>query len=81
MSLSSTIDFIIAIMIAENLFLVGDAKQVIFDFQGGPVKNFQRFMKTRVTKFLTINRRSSQQILDYSKQHFLEKTQLLFKLI
>ena len=68
-------------MIAENLFLVGDAKQVIFDFQGGPVKNFQRFMKTRVTKFLTINRRSSQQILDDSKQHFLEKTPDKYELL
>ena len=65
----------IATMIAKNLFLVGDAKQAIFGFQGGSVKNFQKFMKTCETKFLTTNRRSSQQILDYSKQHFLGKTQ------
>ena len=65
----------IATMVAENLFLVGDAKQAIFGFQGGSVKNFQKFMKTCETKFLSTNRRSSQQILDYSKQHFLKGTQ------
>ena len=30
-------------MISENLFLVGDAKQAIFGFQGGSIKNFQKF--------------------------------------
>jgi DNA helicase II / ATP-dependent DNA helicase PcrA len=64
----------IATMVSENLFLVGDAKQAIFGFQGGSVKNFQKFMKTCETKMLSINRRSSQQILDYSKEHFLKGT-------
>ena len=64
----------IATMVAKNLFLVGDAKQAIFGFQGGSVKNFQKFMKTCEMKMLTTNRRSSQQILDYSKQHFLNGT-------
>ena len=32
-------------MVAENLFLVGDAKQAIFGFQGGSIKNFQTFTK------------------------------------
>ena len=64
----------IATMVSENLFLVGDAKQAIFGFQGGSVKNFQKFMKTCETKMLSMNRRSSQQILDYSKQHFLKGT-------
>ena len=64
----------IATMVAENLFLVGDAKQAIFGFQGGSVKNFQKFMKTCEKKMLSTNRRSSQQILDYSKQHFLNGT-------
>ena len=64
----------IATMVSENLFLVGDAKQAIFGFQGGSVKNFKKFMKTCETKFLSTNRRSSQQILDYSKQHFLNGT-------
>jgi DNA helicase-2/ATP-dependent DNA helicase PcrA len=65
----------IATMVAENLFLVGDAKQAIFGFQGGSVKNFKKFMKSCEKKMLSINRRSSQQILDYSKKHFLENTQ------
>ncbi len=64
----------IATMVSENLFLVGDAKQAIFGFQGGSVKNFKKFTKTCETKMLSINRRSSQQILDYSKQHFLKGT-------
>jgi len=49
----------IATMVAENLFLVGDAKQAIFGFQGGSVKNFQKFMKTCELKMLSTNRRSS----------------------
>ena len=64
----------IATMVAENLFLVGDAKQAIFGFQGGSVKNFQKFMKTCEPKMLSMNRRSSQQILDYAKQYFLNGT-------
>ena len=60
--------------VARNLFLVGDAKQAIFGFQGGSVKNFQKFMGTCETKLLSTNRRSSQQILDYSKEYFLERT-------
>ncbi len=64
----------IATMVAENLFLVGDAKQAIFGFQGGSVKNFQKFIKTCDRKMLSTNRRSSQQILDYSKEHFLKGT-------
>ena len=65
----------IATMVAENLFLVGDAKQAIFGFQGGSVKNFKKFMASCEKKMLSLNRRSSQQILDYSKKHFLENTQ------
>ena len=64
----------IATMVAEHLFLVGDAKQAIFGFQGGSVENFQKFTETCKVKMLSINRRSSQQILDYSKQYFLNKT-------
>ncbi len=60
--------------VAKSLFLVGDAKQAIFGFQGGSVKNFQKFMKTCEPKLLSTNRRSSQQILNYSKKYFLERT-------
>ncbi|CAE6492555.1 UvrD-helicase domain-containing protein [Candidatus Nitrosotenuis uzonensis] len=64
----------IAQMVGENLFLVGDAKQAIFGFQGGSVKNFHMFMKMCEPKLLSLNRRSSQEILDYSKSYFLGKT-------
>ena len=65
----------ITVMVAENLFLVGDSKQAIFGFQGGSVKNLNRFMQICDLKLLSMNRRSSQQILDYSKNYFLERTQ------
>ena len=61
-------------MVSENLFLVGDAKQAIFGFQGGSIKNFQTFTKTCKPLFLSENRRSTQQILDYSKKYFLDRT-------
>ncbi|SMH71321.1 putative ATP-dependent DNA helicase [Candidatus Nitrosotalea okcheonensis] len=65
----------IAEMVGNNIFLVGDAKQAIFGFQGGSIKNFQRFKEICQPKILSTNRRSSQQILDYSKKFFLDRTQ------
>lgn len=65
----------IAQMVGNNIFLVGDAKQAIFGFQGGSIKNFQKFKEICDQKFLSLNRRSCQQILDYSKNHFLGRTQ------
>ena len=62
-------------MISKNLFLVGDAKQAIFGFQGGSIKNFLRFEKQMKKLMLSTNRRSTQQILDYSKYYFLERTE------
>ena len=64
----------IAKRVAKNLFLVGDAKQAIFGFQGGSVKNFEKFKEVYETKLLSKNWRSSQQILNYAKKYFLEKT-------
>jgi DNA helicase II / ATP-dependent DNA helicase PcrA len=61
-------------MVGENKFLVGDAKQAIFGFQGGSVKNFERFEQTCQPMLLSMNRRSTQQILDYSKANFLGRT-------
>jgi len=61
-------------MIGETLFLVGDAKQAIFGFQGGSVKNFLAFAQKCEKKLLTLNMRSTQQILDYSKANFLLRT-------
>ena len=60
--------------VAKKLFLVGDAKQAIFGFQGGSVKNFEKFKNTCEKKILPGNWRSTQQILDYSKEYFLNKT-------
>ena len=62
-------------MISENLFLVGDAKQAIFGFQGGSIKNFQKFEQSCKPMLLSTNRRSTQQILGYSKKYFLERTE------
>ena len=61
-------------MVAKNLFLVGDAKQAIFGFQGGSIKNFQTFTKICKPLLLSENRRSTQEILDYSKKYFLDRT-------
>ncbi len=60
--------------VGKTLFLVGDSKQAIFGFQGGSIKNFEKFMTTCKPFLLGKNRRSCQQVLDYSKTHFLSKT-------
>src|SRR3989338_1257977 len=64
----------IAEMVGKTIFLVGDSKQAIFGFQGGSIKNFKKFMDICPPKLLSTNRRSSQQILDYSKEHFLKRS-------
>ena len=64
----------IAQMVGKTLFLVGDSKQAIFGFQGGSTKNFTKFLKICEPKFLSLNQRSTQQILDFSKTHFLGNT-------
>jgi len=61
--------------ITKNLFLVGDPKQAIFGFGGGSIKNFEKFAQSCKKLVLAKNRRSTQQILDYSKQYFLDKTE------
>ena len=61
-------------MVRERLFLVGDSKQAIFGFQGGSTENFQEFAKTCKPMLLSANKRSTQEILDYSKNYFLSCT-------
>ena len=61
-------------MVSETIFLVGDVKQAIFGFQGGSTKNFEKFQKNCNSLMLSTNRRSTQEILDYSKQVFLNGT-------
>ena len=53
---------------------MGDAKQAIFGFQGGSIKNFEEFTKTCKPMLLATNMRSTQEILDYSKNYFLAGT-------
>ena len=62
-------------MVSKNLFLVGDSKQAIFGFQGGSIKNFQKFAKKCKPMLLSTNRRSTQEILDYSKTYFITHTE------
>lgn len=66
----------IAVLSGEELFLVGDKKQAIFGFQGGSLKNFKNFesMKGMKKETKTLNYRSLQPVLDYSKKHFLMHT-------
>ena len=67
-------------IVGKRLFLVGDAKQAIFGFQGGSIKNFQDFTKKNQPRacerlFLSENWRSTSEILKYSKNYFLNSTQ------
>ena len=62
-------------IISETIFLVGDVKQAIFGFQGGSTKNFEKFQKNCNSLMLSTNRRSTQEILDYSKHIFLNRTE------
>jgi DNA helicase-2/ATP-dependent DNA helicase PcrA len=61
-------------IVGKRLFVVGDAKQAIFGFQGGSIKNFQDFTQTCKRLFLSENWRSTNEILDYSKNYFLSST-------
>jgi len=61
----------VKMIVGKRLFLVGDAKQAIFGFQGGSIKNFQDFTQTCKRLLLSKNWRSTNEILDYSKNYFL----------
>ncbi|MBU2477436.1 ATP-dependent helicase, partial [Candidatus Micrarchaeota archaeon] len=65
----------IALGSAKTFFAVGDKKQAIFGFQGGSIGNFKLFTEKKPLKQnLTLNRRSTQQILDFSAEYFKSKT-------
>ncbi|MGC8581817.1 MAG: UvrD-helicase domain-containing protein [Thermoplasmata archaeon] len=66
----------IAILSGDILFLVGDRKQAIFGFQGGSVKNFDKFRERAMVSTLSTNYRSTENILKYSKTHFLSNTKI-----
>ncbi|MFA5333999.1 MAG: ATP-dependent helicase [Candidatus Nanoarchaeia archaeon] len=63
----------IALRSCENFVAVGDKKQAIFGFQGGSISNFEKF-GTAKNFVLSSNFRSSQEILDYAKYSFIDKT-------
>ena len=64
----------IALQSADQFFAVGDKKQAIFGFQGGSINNFKLFENSK-QEVLSQNYRSTDQILDYSKEFFVSKTQ------
>jgi len=64
----------IAKLSGDILFLVGDRKQAIFGFQGGSVKNFDKFRDTALISTLSTNYRSTENILQYSKTYFISNT-------
>jgi DNA helicase-2/ATP-dependent DNA helicase PcrA len=53
----------------KNFFVVGDKKQAIFGFQGGSILNFEKFAKAKPF-VLSMNYRSTNEILDYAKNYF-----------
>ena len=64
----SIIDRLIAIIPGLRVFLVGDPRQNIFEFNGGSYRNLHEFLsrhQSHVTKHLTITYRCPQTIADY----------------
>ena len=64
----SIIDRLIAAIPGLRVFLVGDPRQNIFEFNGGSYRNLREFLSrhsTHVTKHLTITYRCPQSIADY----------------
>lgn len=63
----------IALRSAKKFIAVGDKKQAIFGFQGGSIINFELF-KYSSHFVLSENFRSTNQILNYSKEYFISRT-------
>jgi len=65
----------IALECGDTFFAVGDKKQAIFGFQGGSIENFKQFKERAPKEFnLIVNRRSTQQILDFASLDFNNKS-------
>ena len=62
--------------VAQNIILVGDKKQAIFGFQGGSTKHVERFRGRCKSMELLENWRSTSEILDYAKQHYLRGVEI-----
>jgi DNA helicase-2/ATP-dependent DNA helicase PcrA len=70
---ANTMQADIALSSAENFVTVGDPKQAIMGFQGGSVSNFTKFSSGK--KFvLSENFRSTNEILDFAKSYYIDKT-------
>jgi DNA helicase-2/ATP-dependent DNA helicase PcrA len=65
----------IAKISGKERFAVGDKKQAIFGFQGGAYSNFDTFKEGGKSFNLGLNRRSTQQILDYAKKFMLSASE------
>lgn len=63
----------IALQSSRNFVAVGDKKQAIFGFQGGSTLNFESFSGFNKS-VLSDNFRSTNEILNYSKEYFISKT-------
>ncbi len=63
----------IALSVCEKFVVVGDKKQAIFGFQGGSIGNFLKFNSGKEF-VLSDNFRSTDEILNYSKELFSSKT-------
>ena len=63
----------IALRSCKNFIAVGDKKQAIFGFQGGSISNFEKF-RNSTHEVLSENFRSTDEILNYAKEHFVSKT-------
>ncbi|MBU1854252.1 MAG: ATP-dependent helicase, partial [Nanoarchaeota archaeon] len=64
----------IALAVGDQFFVVGDQKQAIFGFQGGSILNFNKFNDS-TKKVLSENFRSTDEILQFSKNYFTSNTQ------
>jgi len=69
----NTIEADIALKTGNNFVAVGDKKQAIFGFQGGSINNFKKFSKAKQF-VLSENFRSSNEVLNYAKECFINKT-------
>lgn len=69
----NSIEAKIVLRCCKHFIVVGDKKQAIFGFQGGSISNYELFKDSKQF-ILSENFRSSQQILDYARNYFLNKS-------
>ena len=67
-------DIVMKLSSQGQRFAVGDLKQSIFRFQGASINSINRFKAGAIEFILYDNFRSTQEILDYSKNFLINKT-------